>query len=157
MPKPDEELIARSVRRIRYAALDGAVILWPGEALAAPFSAILAKAWLPGAVLRVLKGDEAASSSPPAWLAALLSVEEIALGGIEPAEMCKRLGAETIIAGTLPPGGASGLPRWVAPLSGLPESALKILATTRITGPPVYDEHELVAVAMQRMRRLGYL
>ena len=157
MPQLDDELTARSVRQVRYAALDGAVILWPEAALAPAFSALLARGWLPGSAMRLLATRESAGSESLERLAGLFPIERIELDEVEPAEMCARLGSDTILTATLPPGERAVPPRWVAPLSGWSGSALEALAEAGIPGPPLVDEHELVAVAMQRMRRLGYL
>jgi hypothetical protein len=150
------DALARAVREVRFAALDQAAVFWPDEPLEAPLAAVLARGWLPDAPIPILHLTDIGGRSLEG-LRRLIGVNEISVGGRDLEAFCDELGVAVLVTAGAFPGEPLGRVRLVSPLAGWGEEALESLAAMPAPPLPKFDDHELVVVAMQRMRRLGYL
>jgi hypothetical protein len=142
---------------VRLAAHDGAIVLWPEGNEARAFAVLLAEGWIPGMRMHVLRRPGAPPAPEIDCLRKFFPVEELTLAGRTAAAACKALGASLLLAADPPGDPQTQGVQTLTPLEGWPDDALDRLPALDSLQGPRFDEHELVGVAMQRMRRLGYL
>lgn len=151
-----QDLIHAAVRAVRRAALDDAAVIWPEGRLAAPFATLLVRGWLPDRPMLVLRFDDGEDQP-------LFSLCEKLVVHVDPVQrstlpgLCAKVGCDLLLAAAPPTRFDPGDLRLVSLFEGWPEEALARVPTEIEGGRLQVDEHELVTVAMQRMRRLGYL